>query len=64
VIFAELSEIRGALGLRLLLPEWGTIDVAAALLSVAALVAILRFRAGVVPVLLLSALAGIVLRLV
>lgn len=64
VIFAELSELRGPLGLRLLIPDWGTIDVYAALLSLAALVAILRFRTGIVPVLVISALAGIVLHFI
>ncbi len=44
------------------LPVWSTIDPLAALVSAAALIAVLRFKAGVVPVLLACALAGLALR--
>ncbi len=44
------------------LPVWSTIEPVAALLSAAALVAMLRFRIGVVPVLLGCAVAGLALR--
>jgi len=47
---------------RLDLPLWRSLDPAALLLSAAALAAMLRFRAGMVPVILCCALAGLLLR--
>ena len=47
---------------RLDLPLWRSLDPAALLLSSAALVAMLRFKIGMVPVILSCALAGLLLR--
>ena len=59
VIFAEIDERR--LGwLQLLVPRLGSIDAAAAVLSLAALVAMLVFKAHMLSVLAVSALAGLV----
>ena len=51
-LFGEVQE-RRALGLRLLVPRWETLDVAALALSIAAFVAIFRYRVG-----MLALLAG------
>ncbi|MGZ8995117.1 MAG: chromate transporter, partial [Rhodospirillales bacterium] len=60
VIFAEIREER--LGwLQLLVPQPESINVAAAVLSLAALVAMLVFKAHMLVVLAVSALAGLVL---
>ena len=50
VVFAEVEE-RSWLGMRLLVPRWDTVDVAALVLTAAACVAVLRFRAGILPTL-------------
>jgi chromate transporter len=47
------------LGARLFLPDWKTIDVGALVSTVAALIAIFRFRAGMIPTLLASAFIGL-----
>ena len=62
VVFAEVGEWRGA-GLRLLIPDIASLDVAALVLSVAALLAIFRFGVGMLKVLGACALAGVVLSL-
>ena len=60
-LFAEVSERRfGPLAIEL--PDVTTLDPLAAALSAAALIAVFRFRAGVLTVLGLSALAGLLLR--
>ncbi|MCC5884558.1 MAG: chromate efflux transporter [Halomonas sp.] len=62
VVFAEVGEWRGA-GLRLLVPDIASLDVAALALSVAALLAIFRFGVGMLKVLGACALAGVLLAL-
>ncbi|MGF1610485.1 MAG: chromate efflux transporter [Kiloniellales bacterium] len=57
VVFGELQELHYP-GLRLLLPVWGSLDPFALLLAVAALVAMLRFKLGMVPTLAAAALLG------
>ncbi|MCZ0960696.1 chromate efflux transporter [Paracoccus sp. EF6] len=62
VLFGQLRPLT-AWGLDLDLPVWRTLDVAAAILVVAAAVAVFRFRLGAVTVLAGCALAGLALRL-
>tara|TARA_R110002110_G_scaffold34523_3_gene117353 strand:+ start:143 stop:1510 length:1368 start_codon:yes stop_codon:yes gene_type:complete len=58
-IFATVTETEfGAV--RLFVPDWQSIDVAILILTVAALVATLRFRLGMLPTLAVSAVLGIV----
>ncbi|WP_445000270.1 hypothetical protein [Halomonas mongoliensis] len=57
VMFAEISEWRGA-GLRLLIPDIASLDMTTLILSVAALLAIFRFRLGMLKVLGGGALLG------
>jgi chromate transporter len=59
VIFATVHEVQ-AFGMRLLVPEWATIDWAAFVLAVGAFVALFRFKLGMIPTLLVSALLGLV----
>jgi chromate transporter len=59
VLFGELHEASGPLGLRLLVPRWSSLDLAAACISAAALVALLRYRVGILPLLAASVIAGI-----
>jgi chromate transporter len=61
VLFAEVGEVR-RLGVRLYVPDPGTLDPAALLLSAATLVALFRFRLGMLPTLGLAALAGLLWR--
>ena len=60
VIFAKVDDHTGPLGLRLLWPEWETVDLAALVIAVAAMVAMLRFKVGMLPTLAVSAAAGLV----
>ena len=62
-LFRDHTRLAGW-GLRLDVPVPGSLDLAALLLAVAAGVALLRFRAGVLPVLAGCALAGLALHLV
>ncbi|MEQ8281103.1 MAG: chromate efflux transporter [Deltaproteobacteria bacterium] len=62
VIFAEVSERRGLLGVRLLVPSLGSIDVVALVIAAAAFVAMLRFKVRMLPVLGISAAVGMVAR--
>jgi len=64
VLFAQVAEHQGPLGLRLLIPDVATADLLALAISVAAFIAMLRFKLGVLPVLGASAAIGIVARLV
>ena len=57
VLFAEIHEV-WTHGIRLRIPAWATLDPAAALLAVGALVAMLRFHAGMIPTLGASAALG------
>lgn len=45
--------------LRLLIPDWRTVDVAAVAITVAAMVAMFRYHVGMIPTLAASALAGL-----
>ena len=54
---AQEAEPR-AYGIRLYVPELGSINVASVLLAIAALVALLRFKVGMLPVLAASAALG------
>jgi chromate transporter len=56
-LFGTVEEVH-RLGLRLLVPAWHTIDVASALLAVAAFVAMFRFKLGMIPTLLASTVVG------
>ncbi len=57
VAFAQLDEVRG-FGARLLVPELSSVDIATVLIAIAALVAMLRYKVGMLAVLLVSAMSG------
>jgi len=57
-LFGQLVEIR-SLGLSLNIPVWNTINLATLAIMLAAMVAIFRFKVGMIPVLLGSCLTGI-----
>jgi len=57
LFFGTVGEVR-AYGIRLYVPELGSINVASVLLAIAALVALLRFKVGMLPVLAASAALG------
>jgi len=57
VVFTAVNEVR-TLGMKLQVPVWETIDIAALALAVAALVAMLRFKVGMIPTLFVSAALG------
>jgi chromate transporter len=46
--------------LRLLVPDWSTVDIAAVVIAVAAMVAMFRYHVGMIPTLAASALAGLI----
>ncbi|HUG21628.1 hypothetical protein [Piscinibacter sp.] len=60
VLFAEVDEVR-SYGMRLQIPELSSLEPVALLLSVGALVAILKFRVGMITTLLVSAALGVLL---
>ena len=62
VLFEQLRPV-AAMGLDLALPVWRTLDPAALVLILAAMIAVFRLRAGTVPVLAGCALAGLALHL-
>jgi len=62
VLFRQVRVMSG-LGLKLEVPVLSSVNVAATLLSLAAAVAIFRFKAGAIPVLLACSAAGVVLYL-
>lgn len=62
VVFESVAERRFGI-LRLLVPEWGSVDVAALGLCAGALVAMLGFRVGMLTTLAVSAGLGLVVRL-
>jgi chromate transporter len=62
VLFGRIGEARG-LGLRVLVPDWATLNPASLLIAVGAAVAIFRFKAGMLPVLAGAAACGIAYRL-
>jgi chromate transporter len=57
VLFAELNEIR-IFGTRLLIPAWNTLQPFSLLIAVGAMIALMRFKIGMIPTLLGSALVG------
>jgi len=61
VLFAEVEELHVSV-LRLWSPDLATLDLRALALSIGALVAVLRFKAGMVPVLGVAALLGLAIR--
>jgi chromate transporter len=61
-LFGQLDEIR-TFGLRLLVPSWPTLDLPALVIATVAFLALLRYRAGMLPTLAGSALAGMAYRL-
>ena len=63
VLFAELVPVRW-LGISVDLPVLSSVDVPTLVLAVAAAIAIFRFKVGMMPVLLASALAGVLYALV
>ena len=56
--------VRGIGPLRLLVPDWGSLDVATLVIAASASLALLRLHMPVIPVILAGAIAGIVYRLV
>ena len=63
VMFAEVSERSGPLGMRLLVPSLASVDGVAVVIAVAAFVAMIRFKIRMLPVLGVSAAVGIVAKL-
>ena len=59
VLFAKLAPVR-ALGASFDVPVLGSVNLPSLVLSIAAAVAIFRFKVGMIPVLLASSLAGVV----
>ncbi|HEY0023319.1 MAG TPA: chromate efflux transporter [Longimicrobium sp.] len=57
VLFGRIGEVRG-LGLRVLVPDWATLNLPSLLIAVAAAVAIFRFKAAMLPVLAGAAACG------
>ena len=62
VVFAEVSEVH-TFGMTLNVPVWQTVDVAALALAAAALVAMLRFKVGMIPTLAISAMLGTIYKM-
>ncbi len=58
VAFETVDEVR-ALGVRLLVPDWQTVNVASILISAAAFVAIFRFKLGMIKTLAASTAVGL-----
>ena len=46
--------------LRLLVPDWSTLNVFSLILTVGALIAMLRFKAGMIPTLATTAMLGVI----
>ncbi|MFL6200333.1 MAG: chromate efflux transporter [Thermoanaerobaculia bacterium] len=62
VLFGEVGEVRW-MGMRLLVPDWGTVDWAAVALAAFAFLALFRFKLGMLTTLAASAAAGLVYHL-
>jgi chromate transporter len=58
-VFATVTEMH-AFGARWLIPDWTTVDVAAIVIAAGAFVAMFRFKAGMIPTLGVSAVAGLI----
>ncbi|OGW77791.1 MAG: hypothetical protein A2Z83_04295 [Omnitrophica bacterium GWA2_52_8] len=61
VVFWEVREVYVS-GMRFFVPVWETLDIFALLIAGGALLAVLKFKRGMIPVLGASALAGVLLR--
>ena len=62
VVFSKVDTVR-TFGMTLHVPVWETVDVAALALAVAALVAMLRFKVGMIPTLAISAMFGAIYKM-
>jgi chromate transporter len=62
-LFGEVEEVRH-LGMRLLVPDWRTLDIGAVLIAAGAFLALFRWKLGMLKTLALSAAAGLVWSLV
>jgi chromate transporter len=62
VVFGKVNEVQAA-GMTLQIPVWKTLDGAALILAAAALVAMLRFKIGMIPTLAFSATIGAVYKM-
>lgn len=58
VVFNEVNELQ-AYGLRLWVPDLSTLNMVSLMLAVAAMIAMLRFKIGMIPVLVASAALGV-----
>jgi chromate transporter len=58
-LFGELHEIR-TLGVRLVVPVWSMLQPFSLLIAVSAMIALIHFKAEMIPALLISALVGMV----
>ncbi|MCI0333259.1 MAG: chromate efflux transporter [Planctomycetes bacterium] len=58
-LFGKVVEQR-AYGIRLLVPDWSTIDPMSVLIAASALVAMFRFKVGMIPTLAVAAAVGVV----
>jgi chromate transporter len=56
-LFGEVREVH-AYGMRLLVPDWTTFDIASGAITSGALVAMLEFKVGMIPTLLIAAGVG------
>ncbi len=59
VLFDEINEV-STLGVRLLIPEWNTLQPFSLLIAIGAMLALMRFKIGMIPTLLGSAMIGMV----
>jgi chromate transporter len=59
VLFGELDDVR-TFGVRLLIPVWSTLQPASLLIAAGAMLALMRFKSGMISTLLVSALVGMV----
>ena len=62
VVFGQVDEVQTLAGVRLYVPELGSLDPAAALLAAAAMLAMIRFKLGMFPTLVSCALLGVLWR--
>jgi chromate transporter len=59
-LFARVAEVHAA-GMRLSIPEWGSVRLASLAIAIAAMIAMLRFRIGMMTTLFACAVAGALL---
>ncbi len=64
VLFREVRELRWLGGLGLDVPVWSSVNVASLVLTIAAVVAMFRFKIGMIPVLAACSAAGVLYYLV